>query len=421
MILDAIFIHKEDNNDIELFKSCFKNLTFEGKELSFDGLNFEYCIQELERKKGIRLSVKTKEGKSTKKEADNLVALKNVIIRGEHRKNYHIIFIYDGASEYYCCKLGRLISIFERNLRKFIYLNIIDIYGKEWVHKTISEEIQQEVSKNERNKNRHIERALECFSFQNYVDYLFTERSVQNPYEVIKEALSAMERGEETQSHVINILKNGVKISLWDKFFREFGWDFSQNEINRIREIRNTIMHNKEITDTDFSDYKRVLRTSIKKLNQGIESVVASKYSSFVNIEDILYSLNETIKGIENPNEHIKKFLFSAMQEISKLNDRLKEIFRVSEAEKIRECIELGVAKSMKTFSVENYSKYQESIEKLQNSVKIPFLEDWKLKNNTWAINLPSNLNKELKTSETIEDKRGLLNENNFQDDGEED
>lgn len=220
MILDAIFIHKEDNNDIELFKSCFKNLTFEGKELSFDGLNFEYCIQELERKKGIRLSVKTKEGKSTKKEADNLVALKNVIIRGEHRKNYHIIFIYDGASEYYCCKLGRLISIFERNLRKFIYLNIIDIYGKEWVHKTISEEIQQEVSKNERNKNRHIERALECFSFQNYVDYLFTERSVQNPYEVIKEALSAMERGEETQSHVINILKNGVKISLWDKFFR---------------------------------------------------------------------------------------------------------------------------------------------------------------------------------------------------------
>ena len=189
----------------------------------------------------------------------------------------------------------------------------------------------------------------------------------------------------------------------------------------KIREIRNTIMHNKEITDTDFSDYKRVLRTSIKKLNQGIESVVESKYSSFVNIEDILYSLNETIKGIENPNEHIKKFLFSAMQEISKLNDRLKEIFRVSEAEKIRECIELGVAKSMKTFSAENYLKYQESIEKLQNRVKIPFLEDWKLKNNTWAINLPSNLNKELKTSETIEDKSDLLNENNFQDDGEKD
>ena len=106
MLLDAIFIQKEGNNDIDLFKQSFANvISFEGKILYLNELRFNYSIQKSEGQKGIRLKIATIEGRSTKKEADNIVALKNAMTKGKHRSNYDIVFIFDGASEYYCSKL----------------------------------------------------------------------------------------------------------------------------------------------------------------------------------------------------------------------------------------------------------------------------------------------------------------------------
>lgn len=148
---------------------------------------------------------------------------------------------------------------------------------------------------NEKNKNRHIEMALDCFTFQDYTRYLFSKRSDKDPDDVIKEAVNMLESGNESNAEIINILKKGEKLFLWDKLFRGVNIDFTADEIDRLREIRNDIMHNKEISDFGFIEYKKLLRSSIKKIDEGISNAEEQKYSPDVNIADVLYSLSETM------------------------------------------------------------------------------------------------------------------------------
>ena len=69
MFLDVMFIHKEENNDIALFKKTFQEIMiFEENSLCLDGLEFHYSIQESETQKSLRLKISTLDRKSTKKE-----------------------------------------------------------------------------------------------------------------------------------------------------------------------------------------------------------------------------------------------------------------------------------------------------------------------------------------------------------------
>lgn len=326
MLLDVIFIHKEENNNIDLFKRNFQSLIkFDEKYLFLEDLKFSYSIQKTEAQKSIRLKVNTLDDKNTKKDADSITALKNIVSKGKHRSEYHIVFIFDGASEYYCSKLSRVISSFERKLRQFIYLNVLDIYGKDWVRETLTEKIQIELNKSEKNKNRHIEMALDCFTFQDYIHYLFAKRSYENPYDVIKEAVSALKAGNDSGTQIINILKKGEQVSLWDKLFYGFDIDFDENEIDRLRSIRNDIMHNKEISDLEFTEYKKLLRSSIKKINKGISNAEQQKYSPNVNIADVLYSLSETMQSMKKMSEYLAEAISPAITEIQKIARKLAE------------------------------------------------------------------------------------------------
>lgn len=326
MLLDIIFIHKEENNNIDLFKRNFQSqIKFDDKYLCLGELRFSYSIQKSEAQREIRLKVSTLDGKSTKKEADNITALKNKLSKGKHRSEYHIVFIFDGASEYYCSKLSRFMSIFERKLRQFIYLNVLDIYGKDWVKETLTDEIQTEVNKKQKNKNRHIEMALDCFTFQDYISYLFAKRSNENPYDVIREAISALEAGNNPDTQIINILKKGEQVSLWDKLFYGFDISFNENEIDGIRNIRNDVMHNKEISDLEFTEYKKLLRSSIKKLDEGIFNAERQKYSPIVDIVDVLYSLSETMQSMRKMSESLAESISPAITEIQKMAQKLAE------------------------------------------------------------------------------------------------
>ena len=62
--------------------------------------------------------------------------------------------------------------------------------------------------------------ALDCFTFQDYTRYLFSKRSDKDPDDVIKEAVNMLESGNESNAEIINILKKGEKLFLWDKLFR---------------------------------------------------------------------------------------------------------------------------------------------------------------------------------------------------------
>lgn len=333
MLLDLMFIQKEGHNNIKKFKNSFsKIITFEEQALYLEGIKFNYKIQKSEAGKGIRLKVVSVEARNTKKEADKISNLKNALTKGVHRSEYHIVFIFDGPSEYYCNKLMRMMSVFERKLRQFIYLNVLNVYGKDWVKETLPKDIQSEVNKNEQNKNRHIEKALECFTFQLYIDYLFTKRAIQNEVEVIKEAKSALLcRNNYSKKEIIEILNKGEKLSLWERLFKGLNIDFNENEINKIRLIRNIIMHNKEVSDTEFTEYKQLLRYSTKKLNEGISFIEKEKYSTPERDMDILNSLVETIALMREVSESVSETISPALREISRITQIITGNINTSE------------------------------------------------------------------------------------------
>lgn len=376
MILDVMFIHKEENNDIDLFKQMFQNIIlFEQKSLCLDDLRFSYSIQKSEAQKGIRLKVVTLEDKSTKKEADNITTLKSALSRGKHRRDYHIAYIFDGASEYYCNKLSRFISIFERKLRQFIYINVLDTYGKDWVKETLTDEIQTEVTKKGGNKNHHIEMAFECFEFKDYINYLFKKRSDDDPYDVLQEVLKVLEGGNASNVKIINMLKKGEKVSLWDKLFKGFNIDFTENEIDRLRRIRNKIMHNKEISALEFAEYKKLLRSSIKKIDEGIFNAERQKYSPNVNVADVLRSLNDTMQSMKQMSESIIEALAPAISEIQKMSHKLVETINSSGfSEKVKN-LSLTLKNSyVDTLSL-NTKEISNSIAALQKSLVVPCID----------------------------------------------
>lgn len=364
MLLDLMFIQKEGNNNIKKFKNSFsKIITFEEQALYLEGIKFNYKIQKSEAGKGIRLKVVSAEARNTKKEADKISNLKNALTKGVHRSEYHIVFIFDGPSEYYCNKLMRMMSVFERKLRQFIYLNVLNVYGKDWVKETLSKDIQSEVNKNEQNKNRHIEKALECFTFQLYIDYLFTKRAVQNEVEVIKEAKSALLcRNNYSKKEIIEILNKGEKLSLWERLFKGLNIDFNENEINKIRSIRNIIMHNKEVSDTEFTEYKQLLRYSTKKLNEGISFIEKEKYSTPERDMDILNSLAETIAIMREVSESVSEKISPALREIS----RITQINTVN----------INTSEFVKTIQKNILNNFQSNIATLDNVVLSKYIID---------------------------------------------
>ena len=374
-----MFIHKEENNDINLFKRTFQKLMqFQEKRLCLNNLNklmFNYSIHKSEAQKNIRLKVSTLEGKSTKREADNITTLKNILVMGKHRSDYHIVFMYDGASEYYCNKLSRFISVFERKLRQFIYINVLDTYGKEWVKATLTDEMQAEISKNEKNKNRHIEMALECFTFQDYNSYLFSKRSTEDPKEVIKEAIEKLECCNVSKEEVVNILKKSEKLSLWDKLFKGFNIEFTEGEINKIREIRNDIMHNKEISNLEFTEYKKFLRSNIRKIDEGIFNAEQQNYSDDANIADVLYSLNETMQYMQMVRKNLAKTLSPALKDIQKVAHKVAEKINASGLSEITKNNDLMLKKLNSIVDPHKSKEIRENLAKLKISVPPSFLK----------------------------------------------
>lgn len=132
----------------------------------------------------------------------------------------------------------------------------------------------------------------------------------------------ALEKGEVSNKDIINILSKGEKLSLWEKFFRGFNIDFDEDEIDTIRSIRNDIMHNKEIFDTEFVEYKNLIRNSINKLDKGISNIEKRKYLAPANIADVLYALNETMQKMR---ELFAEAISPALREISKMYQKFAE------------------------------------------------------------------------------------------------
>ena len=214
MILKLLFLHKNKSINIGELKSDFSRVfEIKNNEIFYKGINYNFDIVKSQESNNIIFSITTTKSGNNIENAKLIEEIKKAIKKGEHRKNYRIITIYDDSSRYFCDKVSIIISRFERTLRQFIYLTVIQAYEGKWVEKTISKEIENSHKEKGINQKQYIENALEEFSFYDYINYLFNEREEWSNEEVIEECKVEIKK----QNPNINCIKEILEKSIHPK------------------------------------------------------------------------------------------------------------------------------------------------------------------------------------------------------------
>ena len=272
MLLDIIIMHKKRKGII------LKDLR--GLEEILSGNDsIKYKRIESNNKNILRMRIETVSDNNNKAEAEILEKIKKDIRKSEHRVNYYITICYDGSAEYYCSKLMISLAIFERNLRQFLYLILISLYDIEWLDRFISKEVIDDIKKkNNNNINKLVEKGLEYFTFQNYIKCLFTPRNLKSIEEMIKEVNDENEKEGVTKEDIVKIINNNTEKTMWEVIFNDIKIEFSGEDINNIRKIRNEVVHNKEMTSQKYEKYKKIINESNKKIKMVITKIEEEKY-----------------------------------------------------------------------------------------------------------------------------------------------
>ena len=400
MLLDIIFMHKKREGII------VKDLRGLEEILSANE-SIKYKRIESNNKNILRMRIETVSHNNNKSEAQTLEEIKKKIRESEHRVNYYINICYDGAAEYYCNKLMIPLAIFERNLRQFLYLILISLYDIEWADEFISKEVIDDIKKkNNNNINKLIEKGLEYFTFQNYINCLFIARNLKSIEEMIKEVNNENEKDGVTKEDIVKIINNNAEKTIWEVIFNEINdikIEFSREDIDNIRKIRNEVVHNKEMTSQKYEKYKKIINKSNKKIKMVITKIEEEKYrekifdikpildmylNKFKGISDIISStfktnikLEKMIKPItyisnnefklyspiiQSPFEKIIKKIENTMPKIDPMNKLVNTIYQVNPMNKL-----VNITNQMKLmnklFTQENFSIIGEEEEKKEN------------------------------------------------------
>ena len=272
MLLDIIIMHKKRKG---IIVKDLRGL----EEILSGNESIKYKRIESNNKNILRMRIETVSDNNNKAEAEILEKIKKDIRKSEHRVNYYITICYDGSAEYYCSKLMIPLAIFERNLRQFLYLILISLYDIEWLDRFISKEVIDDIKKkNNNNINKLVEKGLEYFTFQNYIKCLFTPRNLKSIEEMIKEVNDENEKEGVTKEDIVKIINNNTEKTMWEVIFNDIKIEFSGEDINNIRKIRNEVVHNKEMTSQKYEKYKKIINESNKKIKMVITKIEEEKY-----------------------------------------------------------------------------------------------------------------------------------------------
>ncbi len=198
------------------------------------------------------------------------------LTKGKHRKKFYIINSYSDSSYWFCSKLMPKLGTFERLIREFLYITLTKTYGSEWIKNIDSEIIDNLIETSHgklKSNNSLIEEALEWLSFYEIENFLFTPRIFND---IDQEAIvdNIINNDSLSKEEIISQIKLIEKKSLWDRVFRNFSKieDF-QEKFVEIRNIRNTVMHNKSVNLRYFEDSISKIEKINKQLIQSIEEI----------------------------------------------------------------------------------------------------------------------------------------------------
>lgn len=389
MILKLLFLHKNKSINIEELKSDFSSV-FEMKndEIFYKDINYKLNVGKSQETNNIIISISTTKSGNNIENAKLIENIKKAIKNGKHRKNYRIITIYDDSSRYFCDKATVVISKFERVLRQFIYLTVIQAYEGKWVEKTISKEIEKSHKEKGINQKHYIENALEEFSFFDYINYLFNESEEWSNEEVIEACKVEIKKQNPNINRIKEILEKSVKRSLWDRLFYNYNIKLEKEDLEIIRLSRNKVMHNKDFSSSEFNSIKILLKKLTKALEKEIININEEKYKENTNVTAVYTSFRDALLNAIETSD-----IFNRLSEnINNINLGLREVV-LSENQK--ELISLR--------------KYQEEIIKQHNQIIKNIMNEY-----TSNYNFGSNISKIIgnlgDTSEILKNFKPKLN-----------
>lgn len=323
MILKLLFLHKDKSINIEELKDEFSSVfEIKNNQIIHKDINYNFDIVKAQESNNIIFSISTTNSGNNIGNAKLIENIKKAIKNGEHRKNYRIITIYDDSSRYFCDKASVIISKFERALRQFIYLTVIQVYEGKWVEKTISEEIVNSHKEKGINQKHYIENALEEFSFFDYINYLFNESEEWSNEEVIEACKVELIKQNPNINRIKEIIEKTVKRSLWDRLFYNYNIKLEKEDLETIRSSRNKVMHNKDFSSSEFNTIKKLLKKLTKTLENEIININEEKYKENANVSAVYTSLRDAFLNVIEASE-----VFSQLSgNLNNMNLGLKEV-----------------------------------------------------------------------------------------------
>lgn len=320
MQVDLLFTG-DDYIKIKKIKNLLTGLagvTLDRDKINYRGAQIQYELKQSSYKKYVNLSL-ILEG-NNKRIASILSDLKYLIIKGEHRALYKIIVSYDETSMYMNKKLFPFLSENENKIRQLIYLILIDVLGTNWVFETLNDEQLEEMKGTLRGNDKTIiEKGLEAFSYQEYISFLFDKRP--NNFckeEFLSETIEKIKVANDIDKEkLLSFFLDNKGCSLWEKYFSNIEYKNPRNDITEIRDIRNGVMHNKEISLEDFESHSKILRKSNKGLTEAIEYVKSSQIGEF-KIEDVALALTKTIEDTRSQCSSMLEPMRKALEDLAK-------------------------------------------------------------------------------------------------------
>ena len=241
---------------------------------------------------------------SPSKSAFILDALRNIILKGNHRNDYDIIIANDEASNYYCNNLIKYYSSFERNLRQIVFYILVEAFGSKW-YKEISPELEKELKKRVK-KEKFIEEALYGFTNYQLEEFLFEPRRRVSSEETIDIIIKDKNYIDLSKEEIITHLNNSKLESLWNRIFKgKIHIEDIENRLAEIRKYRNIVAHNKLIEYDEFENSRRV----IKKFNKEVEKSIIDfemKEITLVDFKGIVEAFGVLVKSMNGVQDYVK-------------------------------------------------------------------------------------------------------------------
>lgn len=312
----------------EMMDKLFLNLTDDTFNFNTDDTTLNYKCSEKNNQVYLKITSEYSDAKSAKL----LSAIRDLICKGDHRKDYYIICTYDGASLSYCCRLMEPMGTFERHLRKLMYIIVVKAFGVDWVSSTFPKEMINEIKKKEKDgvsNQKMSEKAFELLDFGQIIEYLFSERYfVCSAEQVLEEKLSDEKLNTLSRDKIISVISNNRKNTLWNKLFSNKNIEcLNYKTLNLIREKRNDVMHQHTLDENKYKEIKTLVKMADKELLLAIETVENRIYTE-TDLSYISNSLRNVLSSIiESYSNLISKIDWNSINSIGQSFIEASETF----------------------------------------------------------------------------------------------